>query len=64
MVNVLFSDAFWGFSDLADLSQGPGFPVPNIPGHAPELLALLQSNLEKLASDPRPIIHVHGGEHV
>lgn len=64
MVKVLFSDAFWEISDLADLSQGPGFLVANIPGHAPELLALLQSNLEKLASDPRPIIHVHGGEHV
>ncbi len=62
-VKVLFSDAFWEISDLVDLSQGPCFPVLNIPGHTPELLALIQSNLGKLASDTRPIIHVHVGEH-
>jgi hypothetical protein len=64
VVKVLFSDAFWEISDLADLSQVLRFPVVNVPGHTPELLALLQVNLEKLASDPRPIIHVHQGEHV
>jgi hypothetical protein len=64
VVKVLFSDAFWEISDLADLSQVLRFPVVNIPGHTPELPALLQVNLGKLASDPRPIIHVHQGEHV
>lgn len=64
VVKVLFSDAFWEISDLADLSQVLRFPVVNIPGHTPELPALLQVNLGKLASEPRPIIHVHQGEHV